>query len=158
MPPNACRYQHIICVQSQRTQTTSKAIFIQEKTLMKISLTSVFVDNPIEAFKFYTEKLGFVEHTYVPDAMLAVVVSPEAPDGTALLLEPNNNPIASNYQKALYSEGLPAIVFGVEDIQQEYDRLVSLGVTFREPPIKHDWGTQAIFEDTCGNLIQLHQP
>ena len=124
---------------------------------MKIALTSVFVDNPIEAFKFYTEVLGFIERVYVPEAYLAIVASPEEPGGTGLLLEPNNNPIAKTYQEALYKTGLPCIVFGVEDIQKEYERLKGRGVVFTQEPTKADWGTHAVFDDTHGNLIQLHQ-
>jgi catechol 2,3-dioxygenase-like lactoylglutathione lyase family enzyme len=124
---------------------------------VKIALTSVFVDDPGKAFKFYTEVLGFLERMYIPEAQLAIVVSAEEPGGTALLLEPNGNPIARTYQEAIYKEGLPAIVFGVEDIQGEYERLRKLGVVFRGEPVKTDWGTQVVFEDGCGNLIQLHQ-
>ena len=124
---------------------------------MKIGLTSVYVDDPGKAFGFYTEVLGFVERLYVPEAALAIVASSEEPDGTGLLLEPNDNPIAKTYQQALYKEGLPVIVFAVEDIQQEYDRMKKLGVVFRKEPTKTDWGTEAIFDDTCGNLIQLYQ-
>jgi predicted enzyme related to lactoylglutathione lyase len=124
---------------------------------MKIQLTSVYVEDPDKAFKFYTEVLGFIEKMYVPEAQLAIVASSEQPDGTALLLEPNSNSIAKTYQEALYKEGLPAIVFGVEDIQKEYDRLKNLGVMFSKEPTKTNWGTEAIFEDTCGNFIQLAQ-
>ena len=124
---------------------------------MKIGLTSVFVHDPTRAFKFYTEVLGFVERLYVPEARLAIVVSPEDPDGTGLLLEPNDNPVARTYQEAVYQQGLPAIVFTVEDIQNEYERLKELGVEFRKEPSKTDVGTEAIFDDTCGNLIQLYQ-
>jgi len=125
---------------------------------MKIALTSVFVDDPLKAFKFYTETLGFVERMYMPEAWLAIVVSPEEPNGTGLLLEPTANPIAQNYQTALHEAGLPSMVFGVDAVQKEYERLNGLGVVFTQEPTKSDWGTQAIFEDTCGNLIQLHQP
>ena len=124
---------------------------------MKIALTSVFVDDPAKAFRFYTEILGFREKMYVPEAGLAIVVSPEEPDGTGLLLEPNGNPIARTYQEALHNEGLPVIVFGVEDVHKEYDRLRTLGVVFRGEPETMEWGTQAVFDDTCGNLVQLHQ-
>jgi predicted enzyme related to lactoylglutathione lyase len=124
---------------------------------MKIQLTSVYVEDPDKAFKFYTEVLGFIEKMYVPEAQLAIVASSEQLDGTALLLEPNGNSIAKTYQEALYKEGLPAIVFGVEDIQKEYDRLKNLGVMFSKEPTKTNWGTEAIFEDTCGNFIQLAQ-
>jgi len=124
---------------------------------MKIGLTSVFVDDPGKAFKFYTEVLGFVERMYIPEAQLAIVTSPEEPGGTGLLLEPNGNPIAGTYQAAIYKEGLPAIVLSVDDVQKEYDRLQKAGVVFTSEPTKTEWGTQAIFDDTCGNFIQLHQ-
>ncbi|WP_201318534.1 VOC family protein [Paenibacillus sp. EPM92] len=124
---------------------------------MKITLTSVFVNNPHEAFKFYTEVLGFLKKTYVPEYGLAIVVSPEEPDGTGLLLEPRGESFAKTYQETLYEAGLPVIVFGVEDIHKEYERLIELGVKFRKEPTKTDWGVEAIFEDTCGNLIQLAQ-
>jgi predicted enzyme related to lactoylglutathione lyase len=125
---------------------------------MKISLTSVFVHDPSKAFTFYTEVLGFVEKLYVPEANLAIVASPEEPDGTALLLEPSDNPIGKTYQEALYSAQLPAIVFGVDDVRHEYEKLKARGVVFTQEPTQADWGTHAVFDDTCGNLIQLHQP
>jgi predicted enzyme related to lactoylglutathione lyase len=124
---------------------------------MKIAMTGVHVNSPVEAFKFYTEVLGFIEKMYMPEAQLAIVVSPEEFEGTALLLEPNDNPIAKAYQEGLYKAGIPVIVFGVEDIQKEYERLKSLGVIFKKEPAKTEWGTLAMFEDTCGNLIQIHQ-
>jgi predicted enzyme related to lactoylglutathione lyase len=124
---------------------------------MKIALASLIVDDPLKAFTFYTEVLGFVERTFIPEALLAIVASPEEPNGTALLLEPNNNPIAKTFQEAVYQQGLPLIVFGVENLQQEFERLQKLGVVFRQEPTKTEWGTQALFEDTCGNLIQIAQ-
>jgi predicted enzyme related to lactoylglutathione lyase len=124
---------------------------------MKIALTSIPVNDPIKAFKFYTETLGFVERLYMPEAYLAIVASPEEPDGTGLLLEPNANPISKTFQEAVYEQGLPLIVFGVDDCQAEYEKLKARGVVFRQEPTKTDYGTQAIFEDTCGNLIQIHQ-
>jgi predicted enzyme related to lactoylglutathione lyase len=125
---------------------------------MKISLASVHVDNPDKAFRFYTDVLGFVGRMYVPEAQLAIVASPDEPDGTGLLLEPNDNPIARSYQEALHNQGIPAIVFGVEDVQKEYERLKGLGVAFKQEPATTPWGTQAVFDDTCGNYIQLHRP
>ena len=124
---------------------------------MKIALTSVFVHDPIEAFKFYTEVLGFTSKMYMPEANLAIVASPEDPDGTGLLLEPNDNPIAKTYQQAIYKAGIPVIVFSADDIQLEYERLKERGVIFKKAPTKTEWGTEAIFEDTCGNLIQIHK-
>jgi predicted enzyme related to lactoylglutathione lyase len=124
---------------------------------MKISLTSVFVDDPIKAFKFYTEVLGFVKRLYIPEADLAIVVSPEEPHGTGLLLEPNGNLNAKAFQESVYLAGLPVIVFGVDDVQKEYQRLAGMGVTFTSPPTKTDHGFSAVLDDTCGNLIQLYQ-
>jgi predicted enzyme related to lactoylglutathione lyase len=125
---------------------------------MNIKMTSVFVDDPVgSAFTFYTDVLGFAEKMLVPEAYLAIVVSPEDPDGTALLLEPNMNPIAKTYQEALYQQGIPVIVFGVSDVQAEYERLTARGVAFTQTPTSSEWGTTAVFDDTCGNLIQLHQ-
>lgn len=124
---------------------------------MRISLTSIFVNSPHEAFKFYTDILGFVGKMYIPEAELAIVVSPEDINGTGLLLEPNVSSVAKSFQEAIYKTGLPAIVFGVEDVEKEYDRLKTLGVVFTKEPTKSEWGIQAIFDDTCGNLIQLHQ-
>jgi predicted enzyme related to lactoylglutathione lyase len=124
---------------------------------MKITLTSIPVHDPIKAFTFYTEVLGFVKRMYVPEAYLAIVASPEEPDGTGLLLEPNDNPISKTFQEGVYKAGLPIIVFGVDDVQKEYERLKKLGVVFRKEPTKTEYGIEAIFDDTCGNLIQLYQ-
>ena len=125
---------------------------------MKITMVSLLVDDPIKAFKFYTEKLGFIERLYMPEAYLAIVASPEEPDSTGLLLEPSEGPIAKPFQEGVYNAGLPIIVFGADDVQKEYERLKSLGVLFRQEPTKTEYGTIALFEDTCGNLIQIHQP
>lgn len=124
---------------------------------MKISMTGIPVDDPIKAYKFYTEVLGFQELMYMPDHQLANVVSPEAPDGTALLLEPRGDDFAKTFQEKVHSAGLPIIIFGVDDIQSEYDRMKAAGVEFKSEPKTTEWGTQAIFNDTCGNWVQLHQ-
>ncbi|GAB3910867.1 hypothetical protein GCM10028803_51080 [Larkinella knui] len=121
-------------------------------------MTGIFVNNPLEAFAFYTEVLGFANRMYVPEANLAIVVSPEDPDGTGLLLEPTDNPIGKNFQEALYKAGIPAIVFSSAAIQKEYERLKNRGVVFKKEPTKTDWGTETVFDDTCGNWIQLFQP
>ena len=85
------------------------------------------------------------------------VVSPEQPDGTQVSLEPNKNPVAEAYQKGLFEQGIPATSFGVENIQTEFERLKELGVRFTMEPTKMDKVTVAIFDDTCGNLIQIMQ-
>ena len=128
-----------------------------KETTMRISLTSILVDDPVKAFAFYTEVLGFVKKLYDPEAELAIAASPEEPDGTGLLLEPRGDSFARTYQESLFTAGLPVIVFGVEDIQNEYERLIKKGVVFTSEPKTTEWGTQALFEDTCGNLILLHQ-
>ena len=124
---------------------------------MNIQLTSIIVDNPAEAFYFYTQTLGFLERMFVEEAHLAIVVSPEDPHGTGLMLEPDNNPVSKVYKAALYQQQIPVIVFGVADIQAEYTRLKDLGVEFIKPPTKTDWGMEAVFDDTCGNYVQIAQ-
>jgi len=124
---------------------------------MKIALTSIFVHDPKSAFKFYTEVLGFVEKLYAPEMNLAIVASPEEPNGTGLLLEPNNSQLAKTYQQGLYDQEIPCIIFGVADIQKEFKNLTAKGVVFTKEPVKTEVGTQALFEDTCGNFIQLYQ-
>jgi catechol 2,3-dioxygenase-like lactoylglutathione lyase family enzyme len=124
---------------------------------MKIGLVSVFVSDPLDAFKYYTEVLGFVKKMYVPEAYLAIVASAEEPNGTSLMLEPNTNPIAKTYQTDLYKAGIPAIVFTANDIYGEYEKLKTKGVVFRNEPKKTEYGIEGVFEDTFGNLIQLYQ-
>ena len=124
---------------------------------MRILLTSIFVDDPVKAHQFYTDILGFKSREYVPDAQLAVVVSSEDPNGTALLLEPRGDSFAKEYQEHLYKTGLPAIVFGVEDLSGEIEKLKNKGVKFRDDLTKKEWGLENLFEDSFGNLIMLHK-
>jgi predicted enzyme related to lactoylglutathione lyase len=125
---------------------------------MKIAMTGIHVTDPMLAFEFYTKVLGFKQHSFMPEHNLAIVVSEDQPNGTALLLEPSDNPLAKTYREGLYESGIPVIVFGVEDVYKEYQRLLEKGVIFTAEPIKNEWGTQVIFDDTCGNFVQLHQP
>ena len=122
---------------------------------MRIEMTEIFVNDPIEAHRFYTTILGFDEVMYVPEADLAIVASPEEPAGTTLLLEPKGTEFARVYHKELYESGMPCIIFSVDDIASEYERLKKLGVRFSVDPKKEDFGIQAIFDDTCGNYIAL---
>jgi catechol 2,3-dioxygenase-like lactoylglutathione lyase family enzyme len=126
---------------------------------MRIHITSVMVNDQEKALKFYTEVLGFVKKVDVPagGARWLTVVSPEQPDGPELLLEPIGFPPAKTYQKALFDAGIPLTAFEVTDIAKTYEKLVSLGVVFRSKPAKMGPVTIAVFEDTCGNLIQLVQ-
>jgi predicted enzyme related to lactoylglutathione lyase len=124
---------------------------------MKIELVNVFVDDTDKALKFYTEVLGFVKKVHIPEINWITVASPEEPEGTQLLLEPNSNPVAETYQKGIFEQGIPATSFAVEDIEKEYERLVQLGVDFTIKPTKSIGAIIALFNDTCGNLIQIHQ-
>ena len=126
---------------------------------MKVKLASIMVDDQDKALKFYTEVLGFQKKVEVPAGAYRwlTVVSPEDPDGPELVLEPNSNPASKVYQKALFDEGIPLTMFAVDDTQREYERLVKLGVVFSLTPTKAGPATIAIFEDTCGNRIQIYQ-
>ena len=126
---------------------------------MKIYLTSIFVNNQDEALKFYTEVLGFVKKDEVPlgEFKWLTVVSPEGPGEIELLLEPNENSAAQTYQKALFEGGIPAAQFKGEDIHAEYRRLTARGVKFTVEPTRIDNYSIAVFDDTCGNLIQIVQ-
>ncbi|WP_426348977.1 VOC family protein [Alloiococcus sp. CFN-8] len=124
---------------------------------MKIDLTSVFVDDTDKALKFYTEVLGFVKKVHIPEINWITVASPDESEGTQLLLEPNENTVASTYQKGIFAQGIPATSFAVENIEMEYKRLVQSGVEFTVKPYKTVGAIIAVFNDTCGNLIQIHQ-
>ncbi|MFG6147393.1 VOC family protein [Halobacillus sp. B23F22_1] len=126
---------------------------------MKIIVTSIFVEDQDKALKFYSETLGFVKKHDVPTGEFRwiTLVSPEEQGGTELLLEPNDHPAAKEYQKKLFADGIPVTMFGVTDIRQEYERLVENGVTFTMEPTDMGEFTMAVFDDTCGNLIQIIQ-
>lgn len=126
---------------------------------MKINLTSVLVNDQANALRFYTEILGFVKKTDLPmgKARWLTVVSPDGPADIELLLEPNDNPAARKFQEAIFEQGIPLTAFAVEDIQQEYERMKKLGVTFKAEPTKTGPATTAVFDDTCGNLIKIYQ-
>ena len=126
---------------------------------MLIKLTSIHVDDQDKALAFYTKKLGFVVKQNFPAGAFKwiTVASAEEPDGTELLLEPNDNPAAQAYMKALYDQSIAAASFAVEDVQAEYERLTGLGVTFTMEPTDMGGTVIAMFDDTCGNLIQIHQ-
>jgi predicted enzyme related to lactoylglutathione lyase len=128
---------------------------------LKIKLTSVFVDDQIKAAKFYTEVLGFVKKNEIPPIRWLTVASPDEPNGTELLLEPSDNPAVESvlkaYRKAIYDGGIAAAAFAVTDIQKEFERMKKLGVRFVMEPTQMGPVTQAVFDDTCGNLIQIFQ-
>jgi catechol 2,3-dioxygenase-like lactoylglutathione lyase family enzyme len=124
---------------------------------MRISITSVFVDDQDKALGFYTDVLGFVKKVEVPlgEAKWLTVVSPEEPDGTELLLEPDTHPAVGPYRRALVEDGIPAAQFTVDDVRAESERLQELGVRFTQQPTAMGEVTTAVFDDTCGNLIQI---
>ena len=126
---------------------------------MKIVVTSVLVDDQQKALEFYTDVLGFEKKQDVPvgDARWLTVVSPQDPDGTELLLEPDSHPAAKPFKKALVDDGMPYTSFGVDDVKADFERLSGRGVRFTQPPTDMGQVTTAVFDDTCGNLIQIAQ-
>jgi catechol 2,3-dioxygenase-like lactoylglutathione lyase family enzyme len=126
---------------------------------LKIGLTSVLVADQAKALAFYTDTLGFEMKQDFPvgDFRFITVVSPAGPEGIELLLEPNENPAAQVFQKAIYDQGIPATAFFTDDIQAEYERLAGLGVVFSGPPDTSGPVAVAVLDDTCGNLIQIVQ-
>jgi catechol 2,3-dioxygenase-like lactoylglutathione lyase family enzyme len=127
---------------------------------MRIVVTSVLVDDQEKALRFYTDTLGFLKKTDIPmgEARWLTVASPQDPDGTELLLEPDSHPAAKPFKAALVDDGIPYMSFGVDDVNAEYQRLQGLGVRFTQEPLEMGPVTTAVFDDTCGNLIQIaHQ-
>lgn len=126
---------------------------------MRIGLASVLVDDQDKALRFYTDVLGFVQKHDVPLGAhrWITVVSPEEPNGVELVLEPDEHPAIKPFKRAIVEDGIPWTSFDVKDVKTEHERLVAAGVHFTQPPV--DMGTviSAIFDDTCGNLIQIAQ-
>ena len=124
---------------------------------MRIHLASVFVDDQQKALRFYTETLGFQLKHNIPlgDHAWITVVSEEAPEGTELVLEPDDHPAVRPFKRALVEDGIPSTSFAVDDVEAEHERLMAKGVRFVQSPT--DLGTviTAVFDDTCGNLIQI---
>ncbi len=128
---------------------------------MKIIVTSVSIKDQDKALEFYTEILGFVKKEDQPlggGARWVTVVSPDAKNGVELLLEPNADyPAMKALKESLIKDGIPFTMFGVDNVQKEYERLKALGVKFTMEPTETGAVTIAIFDDTCGNLIQIIQ-
>ena len=125
---------------------------------MRINLASVWVDDQEKALRFYTDVLGFVKKTEVPvgEHRWLTVVSPEAPEGVELLLEPDEHPAARPLKEALVADGIPFTSFAVDDVRAEFERLGAAGVRFTQEPAEMGPGiTTAVLDDTCGNLIQI---
>ncbi|MFC8075736.1 VOC family protein [Streptomyces sp. NPDC057307] len=124
---------------------------------MKINLSGVFVNDQAQAHRFYTEVLGFQTKNDVPvgEDRWLTVVSPADPDGTELLLEPSGHPAVKPFRDALVADGIPYTSFAVDDVHAEFARLQALGVRFTQEPADMGPVTVAVFDDTCGNLIQI---
>jgi catechol 2,3-dioxygenase-like lactoylglutathione lyase family enzyme len=124
---------------------------------MRINLTSILVDDQAKALQFYTDVLGFVKKTDIPlgEARWLTVVSPQQPEGPELLLEPDGHPAAKPFKQALVEDGIPFTSFAVDDVHKEFERLHGLGVRFTQEPVQAGPATTAVFDDTCGNLIQI---
>ena len=122
-------------------------------------MASVFVDDQDKALRFYTEVLGFAPKHDVPmgEHRWITVVSPEVPDGTELVLEPDEHPAAKPFKDALIADGIPFTAFAVDDVRAEFERLRGLGVRFTQEPTEMGPVTTAVLDDTCGNLIQIQQ-
>ncbi|WP_114560371.1 VOC family protein [Desertihabitans aurantiacus] len=127
---------------------------------MRLNLITLYVDDQRAALAFYTEVLGFVLRHDLPlgeDSWLTVV-SPEAPEGPELLLEPAGHPAVGPYRDALAEDGVPLLQLTVDDLPAEHERLTGLGVVFTQPPTDLGTALVAVLDDTCGNLVQLVQP
>src|SRR5690606_16419180 len=126
---------------------------------VKIILTSVFVDDQQKALEFYTEVLGFQKKHDVPmgEFRWLTLVSSEQTEGVELLLEPNNHPAVKPYQQGIKNDNIPAASFEVDDIQKEFQRMKEMGVKFHQPATDVGPVIIAMFDDTCGNLIQIMQ-
>ena len=126
---------------------------------MRIYLSSIFVDDQDKALRFYTEVLGFVKKEEIPlgEFRWLTVVSPEEPDGTELVLEPGAHPAVKPFKDALMNDGIPFASFAVNDVHKEFERLRELDVRFTQEPVDMGVVAIAVFDDTCGNLIQIAQ-
>jgi uncharacterized protein YndB with AHSA1/START domain/predicted enzyme related to lactoylglutathione lyase len=128
-------------------------------TTMKIKLNSVIVDDQAKALEFYTNVLGFVKKQDIPVGSFRwlTVVSPDEPNGTELVLEPNQNAAAKTFQESMFEQGIPLTAFAVDDVELEFERLKSAGVKFHVEPTAAGTTKIAVFDDTCGNLIQIFE-
>lgn len=120
-------------------------------------MCSIHVNDPAKAYAFYSGTLGFEPLLVMPEANLYIIRSPEDREGVGLLLEPSDNPIGRAYMEGLYQAGFPCLVLGATDVDAECKRLTALGVHFTGEPTTDASGTHAMFDDTCGNYIQIHQ-
>ncbi|GAA6137720.1 hypothetical protein NBRC116583_14670 [Arenicella sp. 4NH20-0111] len=124
---------------------------------MKLSLVSIPVQDPIKAHQIYTTKLGFQTKTFDKNAQLVIVISAEDPDGSAILLEPCVGSFAESYQRSAFDANLPIMIFSVNDVDSEMERLRRVGVTLRPDIENSEWGLSNLFEDGCGNILMIEE-
>lgn len=122
---------------------------------MKVSLVSLPVPDPVRAHEIYTSVLGFASKEFDRDASLAIVVSPEDPNGTAILLEPCKGNFAEKYQHSAFNANLPIMVLGSNDVEAELERLKLAGIKLRPELNQPKWGLENMFEDGCGNILMI---
>lgn len=124
---------------------------------MKIQMVSVPVQDPVKAHRIYTTHLGFRSLEFDETAQLAIVVSPEDPDGTQLLLEPCVGTFAEAYQQAAFEANLPVMIFSTRDVELQKEKLLAAGVRLRPDLDRPDWGLTNLFEDGCGNYLMFSE-
>lgn len=126
---------------------------------MKIKLTTIYVDNQDEALRFYTDVLGFVKKADFSRGAFRwlTVASPEEPEGAELQLALNDNPSARAYQRAMFEQGQPAVMFFTHDVRRDHERIEAAGAEFTMPPTEVTGSTIAQVNDSCGNLVQITQ-
>ena len=124
---------------------------------MRIALVSIPVRDPITAHEIYTTKLGFMSKEFNPEASLAIVVSADAPEGTAILLEPCEGNFTEDYQQSAFNANLPIMVFSVDNVKAQKEKMMGSGVKLRPELDKPEWGIQNVFEDGCGNLLMIEE-
>jgi len=124
---------------------------------MRVSLVSILVDDPVKAHKFYTKVLGFKSKRFEPEALLAIVSSPDGALSTDILLEPRGEGFAKDFQTTAYESDMPVIIFGADDPEAEMERLGRAGVVLRPDLANPEWEMEHLFEDTCGNIIMLQK-
>ena len=127
---------------------------------MKVTLISIPVRDQEQALQFYTKKLGFIVKKDAPlggGNRWLTLVSPEWQDGPELLLEPAPNHFEPSkvFQDALMEAGIPYTQFDVDNVDSEYERLLKLEVEFSVKPTEMGTVKFAVFNDTCGNNIQI---
>ena len=130
---------------------------LSRQYVLKLSLVSIPVQNPIEAHEIYTAKLGFITKEFDPELNLAIVTSYEDPQGASILLDPCKGNFAESYQATAYQSNLPIMIFSIQNVAAELERLAALGIKLRPELNNLKWGLMNMFEDGCGNTLMLEE-